>query len=207
MRVWVLMGLSLLVLLSLAGPSLAAEEHGGDRSMFEKSLDLGLWTLVVFLILLFILSKFAWKPMLQGLEKREQDIAAAVEDARRTREKTAELQRQIEADRQRANDEARQIREDARKAAEQMAGQRQAQLDAKLAEDRERLLREVNVAKDQVLQETFSKLADLAAVISSKALRRELTAADHRTLVDEALADMNRAAEERQKALAAGTKA
>src|SRR5262245_10328343 len=53
-------------------------EHA-ERNMFEQALDLGVWTLVVFLLLFAILYKWAWPPMLEGLAKRERDIAAAVE--------------------------------------------------------------------------------------------------------------------------------
>ena len=60
MRLWLLLGLSAIALLVGTAPCSAAEGHGGERSMFESALDLGLWTLVVFLILLFIMSRFAW---------------------------------------------------------------------------------------------------------------------------------------------------
>src|SRR5438067_9652961 len=76
-----------------------APAHGpapkGDDSPFagetHQILDLAIWTVVVFLILLFVLSKFAWKPMLQGLQKREQDIHSAIEEAHKTREEARRL--------------------------------------------------------------------------------------------------------------------
>src|SRR5260370_4063487 len=51
-----------------------------------RRLDLALWTLVVFLLLFFVLSKYAWGPMLEGLKKREENIRSALEDAQRARE-------------------------------------------------------------------------------------------------------------------------
>src|SRR5262245_54295250 len=50
-----------------------------------KRWDVGLWTVAIFLILLYLLGKFAWKPMLEGLTKREENIRSALEQAERTR--------------------------------------------------------------------------------------------------------------------------
>ena len=55
-------------------------------AIFKPALDLTIWTVVVFLLLLAVLYRFAWKPLLQGLSKRETDIHSAVEDARKARE-------------------------------------------------------------------------------------------------------------------------
>src|SRR5438067_1343731 len=108
MRTWLLMALSAILLLFLADPCFAAHgEGGGERSMFEKALDLSIWTLVVFLVLVFVLSKFAWKPMLEGLDKRERDIASAVEEAKKAKEEAAALHQQMVEIRQKANEEAR----------------------------------------------------------------------------------------------------
>ncbi len=207
MRTCLLMALSAILLLFAADPCFAAHGEGGERSMFEKALDLSIWTLFVFLILMFVLTKFAWKPMLQGLDKRERDIAAAVEEAKKAREDATALRQQIAADRQRANDEARQLVEDARKAAEQLAADRKTRADADIAQDRERLRREITVAKDQALKEMWSQSARLATVISSKAIRRQLNADDHRALVDEALNEMNAAMDQRQRVNGTGTSA
>src|SRR5262249_56453348 len=50
--------------------------------IFGLSVDLGLWTLVVFLLLLYILRKAAWKPMLEGLQRREEGLHGDIATAR-----------------------------------------------------------------------------------------------------------------------------
>src|SRR5207244_7753840 len=82
---WV--ALSLLALNASAGMVLGAENgHGGG--IFEWALDLFIWTLIVFLLLLFILSKYAWKPMLEALRTREENIRLAAEEAKHARAET-----------------------------------------------------------------------------------------------------------------------
>jgi F-type H+-transporting ATPase subunit b len=70
--------------------------------------------------------------------------------------------------------------------------------EAQVQAERERLYRELAVAKDQALQQMMNQAADLAAMISTKAVRRQLNADDHRRLLDEALDDMREAVAQRQ---------
>jgi F-type H+-transporting ATPase subunit b len=207
MRVWLLMGLSALALVVAAEPCFAADVPGAPRNMFEKALDLGIWTLVVFLVLLFVLSKYAWGPMIAGLDRREQDIASAVEEAKKVKEDARELQQQLAAERLKAGDEIRRTMDEARRAAEQLAETKRNEMLAEIQTERERLNREIRLAKDQAVKEMWDQSAQLASLISAKAIRRQLNADDHRALVDEALAEMNQAVAKRQQALGAGANA
>jgi F-type H+-transporting ATPase subunit b len=205
MRTWLVSAFSLVLLLAIAQPALAEGGVHEERGLFEKALDLGVWSMVVFLVLLFVLSKFAWKPMLQGLDKREQDIASAVEEAKKARDETILLRKQNEETQQAANDKIRLMMEEARKDAVRLAEERKAQADADIATERERLRREITIAKDQALKEIWGQSAELASLISSKAIRRNLSAEDHRGLVDEALAQLNNAVENRRHSLGGGS--
>src|SRR5262245_16537709 len=79
------------------GGSAAAAKHGagekaeGETSVFGQALDLGIWTIVVFLVLLWVLSRFAWQPMLEGLRRREESIRGALDEAQRAREEAKTL--------------------------------------------------------------------------------------------------------------------
>ena len=160
------------------------------ENVFKGFLDLAIWTVVVFLILLFVLRKWAWAPMLEGLEKREQAIAGAIEDAKAARAEAASLREEIQAERHRANDTIRQMFDKARQDATRLAEEFRAQAMADVQAERERLRREVEVARDQALHDIYTQGARLATLISSKAVRRHLTEEDHRQLIDEALAEL-----------------
>lgn len=185
----------LAVLLLTPALSGAADE---TPNLFSPAVDLGLWTLVVFILLLLILGKFAWRPMLEGLHKREQNILNAIAEARKAREEAEALQAQWQKSMDAAQDKVREIHEEARRRAQAAAEEIQAKARADIQTERERLHREIGMAKDQALQELWNRTAQLATMISAKAIRRQLTPDDHRRLVDEALAELGQAGNGRQ---------
>lgn len=161
--------------------------------IFGLSLDLGIWTLVVFGLLLFILRRAAWGPMLEGLQKREQNIRAAAEDAQRAREDAQRLQAQLQDQLNRASDQVREMLDEARRDAQHTKDDMVASARKEIQEERERSRREITTARDQALQEIMGQTGTLATLISSKLIRRELSGDDHRRLIDEALTELGQA--------------
>jgi F-type H+-transporting ATPase subunit b len=181
--------LALAALAVLATPVLAADE-GHEPNILEPRFDLGLWSVVVFVILFLVLRKFAWGPILEGLNKREKDITDAIEEAKHAR---AEMARQkADFDRQiaEANLQIPKLLEEARRDAEHLKEEMRTQAAADIQTERQRLRREIDTARDQTLQEIWNQAATLATLISGRALRRSLSPEDQRRLVDEALADV-----------------
>jgi F-type H+-transporting ATPase subunit b len=195
-----------------AHPAVAQEGDGGDKAAAKKAdhkdehkkpnpiapefLDLAIWTVVVFLVLLFLLKKFAWGPMLEGLRKREDTIRSAVEEAKIARAETerarADFQRQLAE----AHAEIPKLMEAARRDAQKLAEEMRARAAQEIQADRQRLRREIDTARDQALKEINDHAAQLATLISAKAIRRSLSPEDHRRLVDEALAELKEAHKE-----------
>ncbi len=164
---------------------------GGNQPLkFQDFLDLGIWTLVVFLVLVFVLGRYAWKPMLEGLRQREQNIKAAVEEAQRAREEAQQLRVQFQEQMNQANEQVRQLLEQGRRDTQRLRDEMLEQTRNEIRGERERLHREIDTARDQALHQIWAKAAELATAISGKVLRRSLTPDDQRRLVDEALAEM-----------------
>ncbi len=182
-----------------AGHESPAGEGSGSDKMFLPALDLTLWTIVVFLILLFVLGKYAWGPMMKGLEAREHSIHSAVEEAHRAREETARLRDEVLRERARAEEEARATIEQARRDAQKQADELRAKAVAEIHAERDRLRRDLQLARDAALQDLWAQTARLATLVSSRAIGRELSPDDHRQLADEAIADLRRAGAERQR--------
>jgi F-type H+-transporting ATPase subunit b len=186
-----------------ASSALAAPPEEGARSPtildFPERWDLGLWTLMVFLILLFVLSRWAWKPMLEGLHKREETIRSAVEEARKAREDATRLRDQLQREVDRAHEKVRDILDEARRDAQHTTDQMVAKARDEIKTERDRLRREIEIARDQALQELWNSSAQLATLISAKAIRRQLALEDHRRLLDEALAELREAGSRRQR--------
>src|SRR5262249_53079944 len=156
-------------------------------------LDLGLWSLVVFVLLLIVLGKYAWGPMLHGLQRREQNIRNAIEESQKTREEAQKLRAQFEQQLAKAHDNVRDILDEGRRAAQQLTEEMTSKARADIQAEQERRRREIEMAKDQALQELWNQSAQLATLISAKAIRRQLNEEDHRRLVDDALAELRQA--------------
>src|SRR5215469_3433020 len=88
---------ALLVLFATAPLAWAAE--GEKVSIFDPAdIPLGVWSIVVFVILLWFLKKYAWGPILEGLQKREHNIESAVRDAQQARDEAQQLRDQLQGE-------------------------------------------------------------------------------------------------------------
>jgi F-type H+-transporting ATPase subunit b len=170
-----------------------------EQDLFGKAVDLGIWTLAVFLLLLFVLSKFAWKPMMQGLEHRERAIHSALQEAQQAREEADRLRRQLEEQQRRANEQARQILDEARHAAERTTADMIAEAHKKIQAEHERLQREMSLAYDQAKRDLQTQVVQLSTLVASKVLRRQLDHDDYRRFTDEALAELHQVSNGRQQ--------
>jgi F-type H+-transporting ATPase subunit b len=154
------------------------------------SWDLALWTVVVFLLLLFILRKVAWKPMLEGLQKREENIKSALEEAKRSHEESLKLRAEMTAQMAAAQDKVKATLDEARKDAQSMADDLISKAKSEITAERQRLNREVALARDQALEAISTHTAELATLVASKALGRSVAIDDQDRLIHEALADL-----------------
>jgi F-type H+-transporting ATPase subunit b len=152
--------------------------------------DLGIWSIIIFVLLLLGLSKFAWKPMIAGLNKREQNIRGALEQAEKTRREAMELQSQLDAKMRDAGGEIARMMDSARRDASAVKDQMVAEARAQIQQDRDRQLREIEAAKSKAMQDMWQQSVALATAISAKVVRRKLSEEDHRRLLDESLAEL-----------------
>jgi F-type H+-transporting ATPase subunit b len=183
-----------------AGQNHAADDHaahdhaahigheGVSSAPEEFKRDLAIYTFVVFLLLLAILWRFAWGPIIDGLEKREHGIAENIAAAERSHEQAklmlAEYERKLAA----SADEVRAIIDEARRDAEHTQQEILAKARADAQAERDRSLREIETARDQALKELGERSANLAVDLAGKIVRAQLNPADHTRLIEEAMA-------------------
>lgn len=163
-------------------------EHGGEVNPLEFSPDLAVFTLVVFLILLAILGKFAWGPIATALDHREHRISDNIAQAERLQ---AEAKAQLVLYEQKlatAADEVRQLLEEARRDAEHTKEEILAQAKADAKAEHDRAMREVRNAKDAALKEIGETSANFAVEMAAKIVQKQLSPEDHARLVREAVA-------------------
>lgn len=153
------------------------------------SIEPGLliWTIITFVILLIVLRKVAWKPLLAALEQRENTIRNALDEAQRARQESEQLlaeNRRILAN---ANREATRILEQGREEAERLRSSiaEQARAEAQRTIDEAR--REITRERQLAVQELKRVAADLALVAAGRLLHTVVTDDEHRRLVTEFL--------------------
>jgi F-type H+-transporting ATPase subunit b len=156
-----------------------------DPSQFKS--DLAIWTFVVFLCLLALLLKFAWRPIMDGLEKREKSIAAMIDEAKQSAEKAAEQLREYEAQLAAAGEEAQKLMAQAQRDAESVKDQIVADAKSAAQRERERAVQDIESAKNAALQEMTQKSVDLAVLMAGRIVRRQLAPEDHAKLIRDAL--------------------
>jgi F-type H+-transporting ATPase subunit b len=162
-------------------------ERTGAADPLGVDPALAICTVLVFVLLLAVLWKFAWGPIVAGLEKRERTIAENIADAKRLREESESLVAKYEARLAAAGDEVRGILDEARRNAE---GVKQSILaEAKQGAEAERLrsVREIEQATDAALRSLAERSAQLAVDLAGKIIQHKLTPTDHAKLINEAV--------------------
>lgn len=182
---------SLLLVAGAASPALAA--GGGEENIFAGNLGNAIWTLVVFGTVLVVLGKYAWGPLLDALQKREQFIHDALAEAKKDREDAEAQLKGYTAKLDEARAEATTIVEEGRRDAEAV----RARIEAEAREDSEKALdrakREIDLAKQTAIKDLYASSANLAADMASRILRKELSAAERDKLVARSLDDLEQA--------------
>jgi F-type H+-transporting ATPase subunit b len=196
-----LLVLAVVGLLLCAAPAAAAEEGGAeDNPLVSPRVDLAIWSIIIFVLLLLLLRKTAWGPMLDAFHKRERSIADAIKEAEEARASAHSLRQDLEAHINKSHEQVRDLLDEGRKEAQAARDRMLAEARGEVQAERERLHREIDMARDQALQQIWTQAAQLATLVSSKVIRRKLTPEDHSGLIEEALADLRRVAKQRQQA-------
>jgi F-type H+-transporting ATPase subunit b len=168
-----------------------ADEHGDAHAASANPLtidpDLAIVTFLIFLLLLAVLAKFAWRPIMAGLDKREHHVADQLEEAERRNREADEMLKKYQTQLAAASDQVKQMLEDARRSAEATREQELARTQEAVKRERERAVAEIDAAKNRALQEVAGRAADSAIALAGRIVRRELKKDDHAALVSEAI--------------------
>jgi F-type H+-transporting ATPase subunit b len=167
---------------------------GVTRQAFESpawfQTDLALWTLAVFSLLLFLLTKFAWKPIMEGLAKREQGIADTIAATRAANEEAKQMLASYERRLAEASDEVRGMLEEARRDSEATRLAIVAEARKAADEEQARAKREIGLARDEALSTIAERAGELAVDVAGKFLRDKLSTDDHARLVRDSVASI-----------------
>ena len=175
---------------NLAVIALAAEAGGG--SIIEVNPGVVFWTIVTFLILLWVLKRYAWKPMLSALQEREDSIRDSLEAAEKAMKKAEVISKENEAALQEAEIMAQKIRKEAVEEAELLRADRLEKARKEADELIEHARNTIEQEKKHALLELRKEVAELALKAASRILDAELDAEKNRKLVDNFLKDLSK---------------
>jgi F-type H+-transporting ATPase subunit b len=174
-------------LIALAAAPLCAADEGATLSPFAGNVGNAVWTLAIFVIVVAVLGKFAWGPVLSLLQQREQFIHKSLSDAKRDRDEAEARLRDYAAKLQSAQAEAVAIIESARKDAERLRDELRTKARSEADTMLKNAERQIELQTSRALQQIRQEAVDLSVNIASKLLQRNITKEDNEKLIADAL--------------------
>ena len=179
-------GIGLLVMaMASVASAWAAEE--GEVNLFAGDIGNAVWTLVIFLAVILVLGKFAWGPMLSGLQRREQFIRDSLEQAKRDREQAEAQLEEYNKKLDTATADALKVVEEGRRDAEVVKERIEEKARSEADQMVDRAKREIDLAKQAAIKELYETSITLGSDIASRVLKREMNAEDHEDLIAESI--------------------
>jgi F-type H+-transporting ATPase subunit b len=145
-------------------------------SLLTPGLGFFIWTLVAFLIVLFLLKKFAWKPILKSLGDREANIANAIASAEKVKAEMAQMQSENEALLTKAREEKALMLKEARETKDRIISEAKEQAKVEANKIVLEAQAAISAQKMAALTEVKNQVGKLVIEVSEKVLRRELAA-------------------------------
>jgi F-type H+-transporting ATPase subunit b len=205
MRCW-FAAISLGILLTVGSLShgarfVAAAEHAdsglqdplsGEKSAHEPGpitfeADLAVWSLITFIVFLWVLKKFAWAPLIQGLDKREAGVLDNIAGAEAARIKAEKMLAEHASKLEKVQEEVREIIAEARRDAEHTKNDIVAAAQKEADASRQRAVHDIERARDQALDELFDHMGRSVRKATETVIGRSLTGPDNDRLIEEAL--------------------
>jgi len=177
------------ILLSTVSQASAAES-GEHPTLFTGDLGNIIWSLLTFVVVLAVLGKFAWGPILRALQKREDFIRDSLDQAKKDRQdaqaRLGEYTEKLDS----ARAEGTAIVQEARRGAEDVKRKIEEEARAEGAAMVERAKREIGVATDTAIKELYSLTARLSTDVASRIIRKELDPKEHQRLIAESIEEL-----------------
>lgn len=165
----------------------APAHQPGPMTAEKQDVDLAVWTLITFVVFLFVLKKFAWGPLVEGLDRREAGVLDNIAAAEAARLKAEKLLAEHAAKLDKVQDEVREIVAEARRDAEYTKSDIIATAQKEAEATRQRAVQDIERARDQAMDELFAHMGRSVREATEQVIGRALTGADNDRLIEEAL--------------------
>jgi len=149
------------------------------------------WMLIIFGIVLFILKKFAWTPILNALKERELSISEALNSADKARREVAGLKASNDQILAEARREKELILKEAREIKDKIIAEAKLMANTETQKGIENARQQINAEKTAAINDIKSQVAELSVMIAEKVIRKQLdNPKDQKMLVEDLLKDL-----------------
>ena len=186
--------IALIALFGAAAPVWASEGDAAPPTLFTGDLGNVFWSLVTFLAVLVVLGKFAWRPILSALQKREDFIRDSLAHAKRDRDEAEQRLKEYSDKIVAARAEATALVEEGRRDAEVVKRRIEEESKAEAKAILERAKREITIATDTAVKELYTLSGKLATELAGRILRKELNPREHERLISESIDELQEVA-------------
>ena len=162
-----------------------------SNPLIQVTPGLMIWTIVCFLVVLFVLKRYAFGPVQTMLDDRRERIRAAIDEADHAREEARNLLEEHKKLIGQAKSEAEDILSEARKVAESLGARAREETEADRQRRLEETRRQIEQATHQALGQIRDEVGKLSVMAAEKITKKSLTGADQQRLIDEALAEID----------------
>ena len=166
-----------------------AEVHAAPP--LQGRVDTLLFSLIIFGVLVYVLFRYAWKPIIEGLDKREKAIANEIESAQKAHEQAQANLRQYEERLSAVTNEANAILAEAKKDAVAAKERILAEAQEEAKRTRDRALADIEAAKNAAVQELAERSVDSAVSLAGSIVGRSLEKGDHSRLIADSIKSFN----------------
>ena len=158
-----------------------------DNPLVQPDPGLFIWTILTFLVLVGLLAKFAWRPLLEALERRQATIAKALDDAKQARQELERLQKESAEMMRQARVEAEAIIARSRTDAEALREELKQRSRAEAAAIVKNAEQQIQLETARAIQQIRHEAVDLSVTIASKILQRQVSREDNEALIEATL--------------------
>ncbi|SVB93017.1 uncharacterized protein METZ01_LOCUS245871 [marine metagenome] len=157
-------------------------------------LDPGLfvWTIITFMVLFFVLAKFAWKPLMKMLQEREEMIRDSLDDAEKAKTELEHLNEESEAIMTKARAEAQTILANGKAAAEKVKEDTISKAKEQAIKILEKTEKQIQIEKDKAIADIKQEVVNLSLSVAKKLINKNLNDADNKSLIEETLKKVNK---------------
>lgn len=158
--------------------------------MFEINPGLAIWTVITFIVLLLVLKRFAWKPLLQALEKREENIRKSIEDAEKAKTEAEEQLEKYNKIIDKAKSESNKILQEGKERAEVLKNEVIADAKKEANQLIENAKKEIELQKDKAVEDLKIQAANLSVLAASKFISSKITQQEQDNIIGEAIKEL-----------------